>query len=155
MHYEIACDNTFTINFTGYLQCRCKIIQQSISTISREYYDCGKRNFLWKKESWGPTMELFRCESFMECAYVGGVKFPMELIFTTRNLLLFFFSSKVVLFCPYVCVRLYRMYLKCLDKLQERGLYIKTKEKSHINIVAEIVWYICLLVLLTSVTGGS
>jgi hypothetical protein len=54
-----------------------------------------------------------------------------------------------------MCAGLYRMYPKCLDKLQERGLYIKTKEKYHINIVAKNVWYIYLLGVLASVTGGS
>jgi len=48
-------------------------------------------------------MELFRSESFMEFVYVRGVKFPKELIFTTRNLLLLFFIQGCSPFLP-VCV---------------------------------------------------
>jgi hypothetical protein len=86
-------------------------------------------------------MELFRYESFMEFVYVREVKFPKELIFTTRNLLPFFFSHpRLFSFsaCMCVCVGLYRMYPKRLDKFQERVIYIETKEKAYINIYSEI-----------------
>jgi hypothetical protein len=82
----------------------------------------------------------------MESVYIRGVKFPMELVFTTRNLLLLFFHPRLFSFSARMYVGLYRMYPKCLDKYQERGLYIKTKEKSHINIVAENVWYVLLVI---------
>ena len=49
-------------------------------------------------------MELFRCESFMEFVYVRGVKFPKELIFTTRNLLLRFSRPRLFSLSACMCV---------------------------------------------------
>jgi len=81
----------------------------------------------------------------MELVYVRRVKFPKELIFTTRNLLLLFSHPRLFSFSACMCVRLYRMYKKCVDKFQERVLYTKTKEKTSYEYLSGNKSSLCLI----------